>query len=130
MSSITAIKGFNTILIEFMKNLEETFVEDKDFKTYRLLLEDLIKFNSLQPNKMFKKYVGENAEIRQKIMEKDASFFTEKADYTEIKKGVASDGFEDTILKLKSYWSALSDAGKAKVFKYLEALIKVSDSIN
>ncbi len=128
--TITAVKGFNTILIEFMKNLEDTFTEDKDFKTYRLALVELIKYNTIQPSKMFKKFVSEKAEIRQRILEKDASFFTEQADYNEVKHVVGADGFEDTITKLKSYWSSLSEPGKAKVFKYLEALIKVSDSIN
>ena len=66
---------------------------------------------------------------REKILNHDESFFLAN-DYSEIKEANDDENtVEQVINKLKKYWGELSDENKAKIWKYLETLIKLSDLI-
>ena len=65
---------------------------------------------------------------RQKIIEKDESFFLNN-NYIEIVNNVKSDGIESIITKLKNYWTNMSSGNKDKIWEYLNSLIKLSELI-
>ena len=65
---------------------------------------------------------------RKKILEKDESFFLNN-DYVDIVKNSQSEGVEKIILKLKNYWTTLSETNKASIWEYLISLIKLSDLV-
>jgi hypothetical protein len=140
---MSAVSAFNKILIEFAKNLETTFPEDKDFLIFRRGIEDLTKYNSLAAVHMFRIYIApitqytENGEvvsvdIQQKILNNDSSFFLEEMDYGKKleESGVDSSNSFNTINKLKHYWKKLTPQGQDTVMKYLSSLVKVTKQIN
>ena len=139
---MSALSAFNKILVEFAKNLETTFPEDKDFLVFRRGIEDLLKYNSVAPIGMFKSYLEPTphddgtgkmvmVDLKKKLIESDVSFFVEEMDYThklEENDSNTSNAF-DTIDKLKKYWSKLTPQGQTTVMKYLSSLVKISDQI-
>lgn len=140
---MSAVSAFNKILIEFAKNLETTFPEDKDFLIFRRGIEDLTKYNSLAAVQMFRLYItpvkqqtetGEvvSIDIQQKILNNDSSFFLEEMDYGKKieESGVDSTNSFNTINKLKQYWKNLTSQGRDVVMKYLSSLVKVAQQIN
>jgi hypothetical protein len=140
---MSVVSAFNKILIEFAKNLETTFPEDKDFLIFRRGIEDLTKYNSLAAVQMFRIYIApvkqqtENGEIvfvdiQEKILNNDSSFFLEEMDYDKKLKesGVDAANSFNTINKLKQYWKKLTPQGQDVVMKYLSSLVKVAQQIN
>ena len=136
------ISAFNKILIEFAKNLETTFPEDNDFLVFRRGIEDLTKYNSLAAIKMFQQYVApvehrnSNDEviivdIKQKILNNDASFFLDEMDYKSRLNNESANcnSYFDTINKLKQYWTKLTPEGQELVMKYMSSLVRVSNQI-
>jgi hypothetical protein len=140
---MSAVSAFNKILIEFAKNLETTFPEDKDFLIFRRGIEDLTKYNSLAAVQMFRSYISPvkqqtetgkvvSVDIQEKILNNDSSFFLEEMDYGKklAESGADSSNSFNTINKLKQYWKNLTIQGRDVVMKYLSSLVKVAQQIN
>ena len=135
---MSAVSAFNKIMVEFAKNLETTFPEDKDFLVFRRGIEDIIKHNSLLPSQMFKVYIApvqhgdKLVDVKQKILDNDASFFLAEMDYKQkLEEHDSNDETTfNTITKLKQYWTKLTPQGQATVMKYLSSLVIVSNQIN
>lgn len=139
---MSAVSAFNKILIDFAKNLETTFPEDKDFLVFRKGIEDISKYNTMVPVQLFRAYIApveqQNSEgevtvvdIKQKILNNDSSFFIEEMDYgKKLDEHDANDANSfNTIDKLKKYWKTLTPQGQAIVMKYLSSLVKVAEQV-
>ena len=120
------LSAFNNLVIKFNDDLITTFPEENDFKVYKRGIILLNSANSKKICLLFKDYM---VLFRQKIIEKDESFFLNN-NYTEIVNNVQSDGLESIITKLKNYWNSMSSGNKEKIWEYLNSLIKLSDLIN
>jgi hypothetical protein len=124
--SNTFLSAFNNLVIKFNDDLINTFPEENDFKVYK---RGIILLNSANAKKiclLFKDYM---VFYRQKITEKDESFFLNN-DYTEIVNNTKSEGVESIITKLKYYWNNMSTGNKDKIWEYLNSLIKLCDLVN
>ena len=120
------LTAFNNLLIKFNEELISTFPEENDFKVYNRGIQMINSANAKKICSLFKNYM---LLYRQKILSKDESFFLNN-NYTEIVTNSNSDGIEGIILKLKNYWSTLSNENKEIIWEYLSSLIKLSDMIN
>jgi hypothetical protein len=138
---MSIVSAFNKILVEFAKNLETTFPEDKDFLVFRMGIENLTKYNSMAGVKLFKVYLTpvehetkdgkvETVNVKQKILDNDASFFLDEMDYKKKLEETDNVNAFDTITKLKQYWGKLTPQGQAVVMKYLSSLVRISDQIS
>jgi len=122
----TYLTAFNNLIFKFTDDLIETFPEENDFKVYKRALSILKSANAKKMCAIFKSY---SYIYREKILNKDESFFLEN-DYSEIKEANGDENtVEQVINKLKKYWHELSQENKDKIWKYLETLIKLSDLI-
>ena len=122
----TYLTAFNNLIFKFTDDLIETFPEENDFKVYKRALTILKSANAKKMCVIFKSY---SQIYREKILNQDESFFLAN-DYSEIKEANDDENtVEQVINKLKKYWGELSDENKAKIWKYLETLIKLSDLI-
>ena len=119
------LSAFNNLVIKFNDDLITTFPEENDFKVYKRGIILLNSANSKKICLLFKDYMKF---YRQKIIEKDESFFLNN-NYTEIVNNVKSDGIESIITKLKNYWTNMSSGNKEKIWEYLNSLIKLSDLV-
>lgn len=120
------LTAFNNLLTKFNEELISTFPEENDFKVYNRGIQMINSANAKKICSLFKNYM---LLYRQKILSKDESFFLNN-NYTEIVTNSNSDGIEGIILKLKNYWSTLSNENKEIIWEYLSSLIKLSDMIN
>jgi hypothetical protein len=123
--SNTFLSAFNNLVLKFNDDLISTFPEENDFKVYK---RGIMLLNSAHSKKMcllFKDYM---VFYRQKITEKDESFFLNN-DYTEIVNNTKSEGLESIISKLKHYWNNMSSGNKSKIWEYLNSLIKLCDMV-
>lgn len=123
--SNTFLSAFNNLVIKFNEDLISSFPEENDFKVYKRGIMLLNSANSKKICLLFKDYM---VFYRQKILEKDESFFLNN-NYTEIVNNVQSDGLESIIAKLKNYWNTMSSINKEKIWEYLNSLIKLSDLV-
>jgi len=119
------LSAFNNLVIKFNDDLISTFPEENDFKVYKRGIILLNSANSKKICLLFKDYMKF---YRQKIIEKDESFFLNN-NYIEIVNNVKSDGLESIITKLKNYWTNMSSGNKDKIWEYLNSLIKLSDLV-
>ena len=120
------LSAFNNLVIKFNDDLISTFPEENDFKVYKRGIILLNSANSKKICLLFKDYM---VFYRQKITEKDESFFLNN-DYTEIVNNNKSEGVESIISKLKHYWNTMSIGNKNKIWEYLNSLIKLCDMVN
>ena len=123
--SNTFLSAFNNLVIKFNEDLISSFPEENDFKVYKRGIILLNSANSKKICLLFKDYMKF---YRQKIIEKDESFFLNN-NYIEIVNNVKSDGIEGIITKLKNYWTNMSSGNKEKIWEYLNSLIKLSDLV-
>ena len=119
------LSAFNNLVIKFNDDLIITFPEENDFKVYKRGIILLNSANSKKICLLFKDYMKF---YRQKIIEKDESFFLNN-NYIDIVNKVQSDGLESIITKLKNYWNNMSSGNKDKIWEYLNSLIKLSDLV-
>ena len=123
--SNTYLSAFNNLVIKFNEDLIYTFPEENDFKVYKRGIMMINSANAKKICNLFKDYM---ILYRNKIIDKDESFFLTN-NYTEIVNQVQSEGVEGIIMKLKGYWTTLSDSNKKTIWDYLNSLIKLSDLI-
>lgn len=118
------LSAFNNLILKFNDDLIVVFPEENDFKVYRRSLEWLIKSNAKKLCNLFKVYTFN---YRQKILEKDESFFKD-ASYSDV-VNTKDEGIVLIINKLKKYWGDLSVENKTKIWEYMNTLIKLADLV-
>jgi len=123
--SNTYLSAFNNLVIKFNEDLIYIFPEENDFKVYKRGIMMINSANAKKICNLFKDYM---ILYRNKIIDKDESFFLTN-NYTEIVTHAQSEGVEGIIMKLKGYWTTLSDSNKKTIWDYLNSLIKLSDLI-
>lgn len=119
---MTVLAAFNNVIMKFIEDLIETFPEEKEFKVFKNGLLLLKKTNPRKVLELFKYY---SINFKEQINKQDETFFinTDSATLSE-----SSDNYVTKILdKLKVYWNLLSDTNKAKIWQYLNTLIKLSE---
>lgn len=126
--STTYLTAFNNIIFDFIDDLIGTFPEENDFKVYKRTLELLKSANAKKMCMIFKGY---SYQYREKIKQKDESFFL-KNTYDEIKADSKQDdnSVVAIIEKLKNYWNELSNENKDKIWLYLNTMISLCDLVN
>ena len=117
------VKAFNVLLTKFLSELVTTFPEEKKFRDMQRGLTVIIRMNFKKPTKMFKKY---SDEIREKIQNKDDSYFLQR-DYTDVVK--PSENNFSVIDKLKDYWKDLSVVNRDIIWDYLNKMLMVVDKV-
>jgi hypothetical protein len=122
----TYLTAFNNLIFKFIDDLIQTFPEENDFKVYKRALSILKTANAKKMCVIFKNYSNV---YKEKILNKDESFFLEN-EYNEMQTDYGDENtVEQVINKLKQYWTQLSTDNKVKIWKYLETLIKLGDLI-
>jgi hypothetical protein len=121
---------FNEKADEFMKDLINGFPHTPQFekiisevKTLRTGFNLLKNVNANTPQRIFRDYIL--VTYRDKIDNKDESFFLEKEDFD-----IASSRKEywmDFISKIKIAWASMDDANKDIIWKYFKLLVFLSD---
>ena len=122
---MSVLSAFNNVIINFMDDCILVFPEDNDFKLYKKGLQMYQKYNPKKILTIFNEYMNL---YRQKILDKDDTFFLEN-DYEIIQKYNNKEIFE-IINKIKTYWNLKEDNNKEKIWDYLLLLIKISDQYN
>ena len=82
-------------------------------------LEFLIGSNAKKVCNLFKIYTFN---YRQKIIDRDESFFLKDASYSDV-VNTKDEGIVLIINKLKNYWGDLSVENKTKIWEYMNTLI-------
>lgn len=108
-----SIKTFTTVLKEFLKELENTFPEEKQIKTVRQRYKILKKTN---PRKIVEMYMTG--------ISGDESLLTSNNEEFIFKHSEMIPG-----LNLKSFWDRCSDNTKASIWKYLNTLYVIGTTI-
>jgi len=120
------LSAFNNLILKFNDDLIVVFPEENDFKVYRRGLEFLIGSNAKKVCNLFKIYTFN---YRQKIVDRDESFFLKDASYSDV-VNTKDEGIVLIINKLKNYWGDLSVENKTKIWEYMNTLITLGDLVN
>lgn len=124
--SASYLSAFNNLILKFNDDLIKVFPEENDFKVYKRGIEFLIKNNAKKVCNLFK---INTFNYRQKILDKDESFFLKDASYSDV-VNTTDEGIILVINKLKNYWGDLSIENQTKIWEYITSLIKLSDLVN
>ena len=107
---------FNKKLMEFIKDIIETFPDNNDFRTMRTKLRMIISTTEETPIQNFKKYVVNN--YKDYIISKNEDFF--------LKMDLSNTHFS-SFNYLKDLWKNTTDNTKNAMWKYMELLTKLSE---
>lgn len=119
------IHVFNEKFLEFMKDLIESFPDDKDFKLCKQSFNLLLIVDERKPVEMFNLYA---IKYKPMIILRDESFFLNHEFMEEINDNDSNFSIE-LLLKLKNSWKNLDAKNKTVIWNYLEILYKVSDKV-
>jgi hypothetical protein len=119
---------FNSKADEFFKDMINGFPREYEqvvgeFKTLKSGFNLLKNVDEKKPQKVFREYVV--AEYRDKIMNRDESFFMEKKDFDIASK--RKEYWMEFIEMIKTAWSSMDDANKDIIWKYFKLLVVLSD---
>lgn len=120
------LSAFNNLILKFNDDLIVVFPEENDFKVYRRGIDFLIKSNVKKVCNLFK---INTFNYRQKILDRDESFFLKDASYSDV-VNTKDEGIVLVINKLKNYWGDLSEENQKKIWDYMNTLIKLADLVN
>lgn len=120
---MSVLSAFNTQCYNFISELSDMYPDDKDLSLGKTSIYLLKKTNPRKLHVLFREYMYE---YKEKVFQKDASFFLEKKE-TEYR--VIDDNYFSTIMNLKKYWKELSEESQENMWKYLIVLFKLSDKI-
>ena len=120
---------FNKQVEEFFKNIIEGFPSSSDYETIKKEFKSLKggfsmlkNLDEKKPQYIFKEYIVN--EYRDKIMNKDESFFLDKKyDITSSQK----EYWVDFIRNIKNVWVTMNDESKENMWKYFKILVLLSD---
>ena len=120
------LSAFNNLILKFNDDLIVVFPEENDFKVYRRGIEFLISSNAKKACNLFK---INTFNYRQKIIDRDVSFFLKDASYSDV-VNTKDEGIILIINKLKNYWGELSVENQKKIWDYMNTLITLGDLVN
>lgn len=121
------VNVFNEKFSEFIKDLIETFPDDKDFKLCKQSFTLLQMVDDKKPVEMFQIYA---MKYKERIMNKEESFFL-KHDFKEELENSHDPNFSvELLLKLKQCWKTLEQKNKDVIWSYLELLYKIENKIS
>jgi hypothetical protein len=124
--SIKWIRCFNSKFEEFLKDLIETFPEDKDFVMSKQSYCLLKMLDETKPFYMFRVYC---MKYKEQIMTRDERFFLDH-DFAEEQADDQTNLSEDLLHKLKGYWMNMSSSNRDTIWQYLNLLYKLEEKIN
>jgi hypothetical protein len=119
------LSAFNNLILKFNDDLIVVFPEENDFKVYRRGIEFLISSNAKKACNLFK---INTFNYRQKIIDRDVSFFLKDASYSDV-VNTKDEGIILIINKLKNYWTDLSIENQKKIWDYMNTLITLGDLV-
>jgi hypothetical protein len=119
------VSNFNLQLEELFAVIE-TLYDDPKIKKFKLIMRTMNKINSI---KIIEQFIIHGLEYSTFIYNKDESFFNtldqdhikSKIGETKLRKELHDEGIFQ-ILKLKDYWSTLSDENKDILWEYFQLL--------
>lgn len=124
MNKEECINLFNTKLKEFINDLNRAYPNDDDLLKFKASMNVLLLVNQRQLMKMYTDMVY--VKYKTPILNKEESFFMNHS-YEE-ERGQHSEEFtERLIVKIKSYWSTMTDDNKEIVWSYFVLLTKLCD---
>lgn len=115
---MTSVTAFNEMMEQFLRELSETFPEEKTIKKYAVSF-DLVKNSN--PRKCVESYMASMSPYSEFIMQKNEAFFLENTDKVAM--------FKD--INLPKYWTdpELSQGTKDAVWQYLQTLFVLGTTI-
>ena len=120
----STVKTFNNQLLNLSVTLSKRFPQDKDIKLAVTVVETLKNTN---PKKSIDVFLLYAYKYRDRIVNKDESFFLEK-NYDGKKNEYVDKQFSVNLIdNLKHNWSSLESDEKENIWKYLLVLIKLTD---
>ena len=120
------VQVFNEKFLEFIKDLIETFPNDKDFKLCKQSFSLLQMVDERKPSEMFRAYA---LKYQERIMMKDESFFLKHDFKEELDTNQDANFSLELLVKLKTCWSTLLEENKNVIWSYLQILYKINDKI-
>lgn len=121
------ITVFNEKFLEFIKDLIETFPNDKDFKLCKQSFNLVQMVDVKKPIEMFNMYA---IKYKEKIMARDEKFFLNHNFKEELESNIDSNFSVELLIKLKNSWKTLTSKNKDVIWSYLQLLYKVNDKVN
>ncbi len=107
------IRQFNEIISSFLIQISPLIGT-----TYHTKLEEIIKYNSLLPIEQFLIHA---LPVRDKILDRDESYFQETSLYTE--KIGSNENILSEILRLQNIYHKLDDTSKSNVWDIFQAML-------
>jgi hypothetical protein len=121
------VNVFNEKFSEFIKDLIETFPDDKDFKLCKQSFTLLQMVDEKKPVEMFQIYA---MKYKERIMNKEENFFLKHDFKEELEKSDDPNFSVELLLKLKQCWKTLEQKNKDVIWSYLELLYKIENKIS
>jgi hypothetical protein len=119
------INVFNEKFDEFIKDLIQTFPDDKDFKLCKNSFHLLKMVDHTKPVQMFKAYA---LKYQNQISIRDEQFFMNH-DFKEEIESSETNLSLDVLKRVKLYWIDLDAENKQIIWSYLNLLYKLNDKI-
>ena len=119
------INVFNEKFDEFIKDLIQTFPDDKDFKLCKNSFHLLKMVDNTKPVQMFKAYA---LKYQNQISIRDEQFFLNH-DFREEIESSETNLSLDILKRVKLYWIDLDAENKQIIWSYLNLLYKLNDKI-
>ena len=116
------VNVFNEKFSEFIKDLIETFPDDKDFKLCKQSFTLLQMVDEKKPAEMFQIYA---MKYKERITNKEENFFLKHEFKEELEKSYDPNFSVELLLKLKQCWKTLEQKNKDVIWSYLELLYKI-----
>ena len=120
------VNVFNEKFSEFIKDLIETFPDDKDFKLCKQSFTLLQMVDEKKPAEMFQIYA---MKYKERIMNKEENFFLKHEFKEELEKSDDPNFSVELLLKLKQCWKTLEQKNKDVIWSYLELMYKIENKI-
>lgn len=121
------VNVFNEKFSEFIKDLIETFPDDKDFKLCKQSFTLLQMVDEKKPVEMFQIYA---MKYKERIMNKEENFFLKHDFKEELERSDDPNFSVELLLKLKQCWKTLVQKNKDVIWSYLELLYKIENKIS
>lgn len=124
---MSALSGFNNVLLRFIEKIVKWYPDLKDIKTIRTGVETLKKYNPRLVLDEFMCYIGP---YYIQIFNKEEQFFTDLKNLYDDPNlgGLEDDGKQSVMMKMgvfKDVWDGMEEDRKKYVWKMFGALLKV-----
>jgi hypothetical protein len=120
MSESKELIVFNKQLNKFLEALQKILPNDLSIKTARSQISSAI---FVSPKKVLEQFIKHVFPFKNKIMEKDESYFLETEEKT---FGIKEDNLSEA-LQLKNIWKTLRKENKEMIWTYFQVLIVLAE---